>query len=63
MSRMSFRQGWRMHLELTIRFRWINDGKKVWTFRAGGMGANPLTQISERPVPREPMVRAVFIFS
>lgn len=40
----------------TSRSRWINDNKRAWTFRAGGMGANAATEISARPVPREPMV-------
>lgn len=34
---------------------WINNNKRAWTFRAGGMGPNPLTEIAARPVPREPM--------
>jgi hypothetical protein len=62
MSRTPFFQEWHMNVQLTIRFRWINDGKRVWTFKAGGIGANPLTEISERPVPREPMVRVVHTF-
>jgi hypothetical protein len=35
---------------------WISDGKYVWKVGAGGVGANELTQISARPVPKEPMV-------
>jgi len=35
---------------------WINDGKYVWRVGAGGVGANELSQISARPVPKEPMV-------
>ncbi|KAG8827745.1 beta-glucan synthesis-associated protein [Serendipita sp. 401] len=34
---------------------WINDGKTAWRLGAGGMGANPLTEIAARPVPKEPM--------
>ena len=35
---------------------WINNDKKAWRVGAGGVGANPLTQISARPIPKEPMV-------
>ena len=35
---------------------WINDGEYVWRVGAGGVGANALSQISARPVPKEPMV-------
>jgi len=35
---------------------WINDGKYVWRVGAGGVGANQVSQISARPVPKEPMV-------
>ncbi|PVG03239.1 concanavalin A-like lectin/glucanase [Serendipita vermifera] len=34
---------------------WINDNKKAWRVGAGGLGANPLSEISARPVPKEPM--------
>ncbi|KAF8153938.1 beta-glucan synthesis-associated [Crassisporium funariophilum] len=34
---------------------WINDGKRSWTLRAPGMGADPQTEISARPIPFEPM--------
>lgn len=34
---------------------WINDDQRMWTFRAGGIGANPRTEIAARPVPKEPM--------
>ncbi|KAG8807456.1 hypothetical protein FRC18_005555, partial [Serendipita sp. 400] len=34
---------------------WVNNGKQSWTFEAGGIGANPRTEISARPIPREPM--------
>jgi len=35
---------------------WINDGKRSWTIKGPGMKADPLTEISARPVPQEPMV-------
>lgn len=38
---------------------WINDGEYVWRVGAGGVGANELSQISARPVPKEPMVSIV----
>ncbi|KAF8890771.1 beta-glucan synthesis-associated protein SKN1 [Infundibulicybe gibba] len=34
---------------------WINDGKPSWTIRSAGMGPDPLTEISTRPIPQEPM--------
>lgn len=34
---------------------WINDGKKAWRVGAAGLAADPLTEISARPVPKEPM--------
>jgi beta-glucanase (GH16 family) len=34
---------------------WINQNRQAWTFQPGGIGADPLTQISARPIPREPM--------
>ncbi|KAF9221801.1 glycoside hydrolase family 16 protein [Gyrodon lividus] len=34
---------------------WISDSKPVWTVMAGGLGADPLTEISARPIPQEPM--------
>ncbi|KAK1227722.1 hypothetical protein PQX77_009273 [Marasmius sp. AFHP31] len=35
---------------------WINDGKKVCTVMGKGLGADPRVEISDRPVPQEPMV-------
>lgn len=40
---------------------WINDGEYVWRVGAGGVAANQLSQISARPVPKEPMVSIVVI--
>ncbi|KAH0834148.1 beta-glucan synthesis-associated protein-domain-containing protein [Lanmaoa asiatica] len=34
---------------------WISDDKRVWTVMAGGLGPDPLTEISARPIPQEPM--------
>ncbi|KAK0223687.1 glycoside hydrolase family 16 protein [Armillaria fumosa] len=34
---------------------WVNDGKVAWTLNAAGVGADSDTEISARPVPREPM--------
>ncbi|KAJ7072320.1 beta-glucan synthesis-associated [Mycena amicta] len=34
---------------------WIASGKVAWTIRAGGVGANTLTEIGPRQVPVEPM--------
>lgn len=34
---------------------WVSDGKPAWTLRGAGLGADPLTQISARPIPVEPM--------
>ncbi|KAF8555182.1 glycoside hydrolase family 16 protein [Imleria badia] len=34
---------------------WISDDKRVWTVTAGGLGPDPLTEISARPIPQEPM--------
>lgn len=38
---------------------WINDGRRAWRIGAGGMQADPLVEISARPVPKEPMVSLV----
>ena len=35
---------------------WMNDGEFVWKVGAGGTAANEVSQISARPVPKEPMV-------
>ena len=44
---------------------WINDNQTAWTFKAAGMGPDPIVNISQRPVPEEPMVGhyVVFLFS
>ncbi|KAG7444982.1 glycoside hydrolase family 16 protein [Guyanagaster necrorhizus] len=34
---------------------WINNGKVAWTINAAGVGADTNTEISARPVPREPL--------
>ncbi|KAL4078027.1 glycoside hydrolase family 16 protein [Scleroderma citrinum] len=34
---------------------WISDSKPVWTVMAGGLAADPLTEIGPRPIPEEPM--------
>ncbi|KAG8751924.1 beta-glucan synthesis-associated protein [Serendipita sp. 396] len=34
---------------------WVNDNKLSWTMHAAGFGADPVAQISERVVPKEPM--------
>lgn len=34
---------------------WVNDGKVAWTLNAAGVGADSDTEISARPVPKEPM--------
>jgi len=35
---------------------WVSDGKVAWTINGHGMAADPLTEVSARPVPQEPMV-------
>jgi beta-glucan synthesis-associated protein KRE6 len=37
---------------------WIDDDKLSWTLHAAGYGADPIVQISARPIPKEPMVCA-----
>ncbi|KAJ3771688.1 beta-glucan synthesis-associated protein [Lentinula raphanica] len=34
---------------------WVSDGKKAWTLNAAGVGADPTTNISARPISQEPM--------
>ncbi|KAJ4490971.1 glycoside hydrolase family 16 protein [Lentinula aciculospora] len=34
---------------------WVSDGKKAWTLMAAGVGADPTTNISARPISQEPM--------
>jgi beta-glucan synthesis-associated protein KRE6 len=35
---------------------WINNNKPSWTLQAGGVGADPISEISARAIPQEPMV-------
>ena len=35
---------------------WISNNKVSWTLKGPGLGPDPLVEISERPVPPEPMV-------
>lgn len=35
---------------------WISDSKLAWTLFAAGLGPDPLTEISARPISQEPMV-------
>jgi len=37
---------------------WWNNNKRAWTIFGEALGPDPLTEISARPVPMEPMVRA-----
>ncbi|KAK2461638.1 hypothetical protein APHAL10511_006101 [Amanita phalloides] len=34
---------------------WISDSSVAWTLLSSGMGPNPVSQISARPIPQEPM--------
>ncbi|KAK7444002.1 hypothetical protein VKT23_015399 [Stygiomarasmius scandens] len=34
---------------------WINDDQPAWTIFSAGVGADPVVEISARPVPQEPM--------
>jgi len=34
---------------------WISNSNLAWTLKVAGMGADPLVNISARPVPQEPM--------
>ncbi|RPD55804.1 glycoside hydrolase family 16 protein [Lentinus tigrinus ALCF2SS1-7] len=34
---------------------WITDGQLAWTLHQAGMGPDPISEISDRPVPQEPM--------
>ncbi|EIW78296.1 glycoside hydrolase family 16 protein [Coniophora puteana RWD-64-598 SS2] len=34
---------------------WINNGVEAWTFEAGGMAADPETEVNDRPISEEPM--------
>ncbi|KAB5591406.1 Glycoside hydrolase family 16 protein [Ceratobasidium theobromae] len=35
--------------------QWVNDAAAVWQIKAAGMGSDSKTEISQRPVPEEPM--------
>lgn len=41
---------------------WVNDDKPTWTIYSGGMAADPLVNISARPIPMEPMACPLLIF-
>jgi beta-glucanase (GH16 family) len=34
---------------------WVVDNKQTWTLRSSGLGPDPLSEISARPIPQEPM--------
>ncbi|TFK84551.1 glycoside hydrolase family 16 protein [Polyporus arcularius HHB13444] len=34
---------------------WITDGQLAWTLRQPGVGPDPISEISDRPIPGEPM--------
>ncbi|KAF9462094.1 glycoside hydrolase family 16 protein [Collybia nuda] len=34
---------------------WVSEGKLVWTLNQAGMAADPVVNISARPIPQEPM--------
>ncbi|RPD63538.1 glycoside hydrolase family 16 protein [Lentinus tigrinus ALCF2SS1-6] len=34
---------------------WIADGQLAWSLRQPGMGPDPISEISDRPIPQEPM--------
>ena len=38
---------------------WISDSKLAWTMLSAGVGADPLVEISARPISQEPMVCSV----
>ena len=35
---------------------WIADGQLAWVLKQPGMAADTIVEISDRPVPQEPMV-------
>lgn len=35
---------------------WISDDKLTWQLNAAGMAADPVVEISARPIPQEPLV-------
>jgi len=38
---------------------WFSDNQPSWTLNAAGVGPDAGVEISARPVPQEPMVRAL----
>ncbi|KAI0068616.1 glycoside hydrolase family 16 protein, partial [Artomyces pyxidatus] len=40
---------------------WMSSGTPAWTLNAAGMAADPLVQISARPIPQEPMASQAYI--
>jgi len=39
----------------TAYISWVSDGKLSWTLKSGGVVADPAVEISDRPIPQEPM--------
>ena len=35
---------------------WFSEGQKSWTITSGSIGADPVSQVSQRLIPEEPMV-------
>ncbi|KAF7300811.1 GH16 domain-containing protein [Mycena kentingensis (nom. inval.)] len=42
-------------LTLPQYITWITDNKRSWTLLSSGVGPNPQSQISARPIPQEPL--------
>jgi hypothetical protein len=40
---------------------WITNDVVGWTLDAGALVADPVTEISDRPIPQEPMVKTSFL--
>lgn len=40
---------------------WVSDNKTSWTLNVAGMAADSLVEISDRPVPQEPLVCRVML--
>jgi len=34
---------------------WVNDGKPAWWLKGSAMAADPIADVSQRPIPYEPM--------
>ena len=49
---------WQIATErVTLQYiSWIANGKTSWTLHQSLMGPDPVVQISDRPIPQEPMV-------